>query len=95
MTHVDKTPDQIDPEGREFYIPIGTTRYRSLCRDALEKQTVRFAIAPGQSAVTHRGILTAYQEIHLSDMADPTMHPEDAMSRLVGMGVVLEKKAAK
>jgi hypothetical protein len=97
MNPSEMTPEQRDPEAR-FYgcVEIGSSRYKQLCRDALEKQTVRFAIAPGQSVVVLRDgdrgqILNPYEEIKLSDMNDPTLHPEDAMSRLVGKGLVLEK----
>lgn len=97
MSYVDKTTEQIDPEARTYgHVNPESARYRHLCADALAKQTVPYAIAPGQAVVVNRGgdrsvILEPYEEIKLSDMADPTLHPKDAMQRLVDRGLVLAK----
>jgi hypothetical protein len=90
-----------DPEYRYTALNIEQERqlYEELCERALTKQTVRFAVAPGQAVMLPSSgcVAKAYQEIKHSEwegLIDTTGRPVDpvaAMNRLIGLGLVLEK----
>lgn len=82
-----------DPEYRElgFDREANPGAFAVLCHNALAKQRVKYAVAPGQSVSFGGRIKNPYEEVTLNDFAGQTVDPEAAMRRLITMGLVLEK----